>query len=256
MCTLVLLRRPGHPWPLILAANRDEMANRPWQPPARHWPDHPGVVAGRDQEAGGSWLGLNDRGMAAAVLNRVGSLGPAPGKRSRGELILRALDAPSVEAAVSVICDLDPRDYRSLNLVVADYTRAYWLRHEDAPADARAPSIKASRVGSGITMVTAHNLNDRSSPRIAGYLPRFAAAPAPDPEGGDWRAWEALLASRETADPEDPGSAMTIVTDHGFETTSSSLIALPAASGAPRRAIWRFAAGRPDRSAYRELNIE
>ena len=96
MCTVVILRRPWHRWPLILAANRDEMKHRPWRSPARHWPDHPNVVAGLDELAGGSWLGLNDDGVVAAVLNRVGSLGPTPGKRSRGELILRALDEPNV----------------------------------------------------------------------------------------------------------------------------------------------------------------
>ena len=77
MCTLVLLRRPGHPWPLLLAANRDEMVDRPWAPPGRHWPDRPEVVAGLDRTAGGSWLGLNDHGVVAAILNRRGSLGPA-----------------------------------------------------------------------------------------------------------------------------------------------------------------------------------
>ena len=41
MCTLVILRRPGHAWPLILGANRDEMKDRPWSPPGRHWPDRP-----------------------------------------------------------------------------------------------------------------------------------------------------------------------------------------------------------------------
>ena len=58
MCTIVLLRRPGHDWPLILGANRDEMATRPSKPPARHWPDRAEVVAGLDVEAGGSWLGI------------------------------------------------------------------------------------------------------------------------------------------------------------------------------------------------------
>ena len=77
---------------MILAANRDEMISRAWDPPARHWPDRPDVVAGRDRLCDGSWLGLNDHGMIAAVLNRVGSLGPAAGKRSRGELVLEALD--------------------------------------------------------------------------------------------------------------------------------------------------------------------
>ena len=88
MCTLVLLRRPDHRWPLLLAANRDELANRPWAPPGRHWADRPEVTAGLDRTAGGSWLGMNDHGLVAAILNRRGSLGPAADKRSRGELVL------------------------------------------------------------------------------------------------------------------------------------------------------------------------
>jgi len=88
MCTLVIHRRPKAAWPLILAANRDELDNRPWRTPARHWPDRPEVVAGQDVLAGGSWLGINDDGVIAAVLNRPGTLGPEAGKRSRGELVL------------------------------------------------------------------------------------------------------------------------------------------------------------------------
>ena len=84
MCTLVILRRPEHRWPVLIGANRDEMIDRPWDPPGRHWPDRPEVVAGLDRLAGGSWLGVNDWGVAAAILNRHGSLGPAPGQRSRG----------------------------------------------------------------------------------------------------------------------------------------------------------------------------
>src|SRR5919199_4867201 len=91
MCTLVILRRPEHRWPVLIGANRDEMIDRRWRAPDRHWADRPEVVGGLDVLAGGSWLGINDWGVAAAVLNRQGSLGPAPGRRSRGELVLEAL---------------------------------------------------------------------------------------------------------------------------------------------------------------------
>ncbi len=60
MCTLVILRRPGHDWPTLLAVNRDEMVDRPWDPPARHWPDRLRVIAGLDRHAGGTWLGVYD----------------------------------------------------------------------------------------------------------------------------------------------------------------------------------------------------
>jgi len=103
MCTLVILRRPDHRWPVLIGANRDEMIDRPWDPPGRHWPDRPEVVAGLDKLAGGSWLGINDWGVAAAVLNRHGSLGPAPGIRSRGELVLEALDHADAAAAAEAL---------------------------------------------------------------------------------------------------------------------------------------------------------
>ena len=90
MCTVVLALRPQSPWPVLLAANRDEMAHRPALPPGRHWDDRPDVVGGLDVEAGGSWLALKDSGVVAAVLNRRGTLGPEPGRRSRGELVLEA----------------------------------------------------------------------------------------------------------------------------------------------------------------------
>ena len=112
MCTAVILRRPGHDWPLVFAANRDEMAGRPWRPPGRHWPDRAEVTAGRDQLAGGTWLGLNDWGVIAGVLNRPGSLGPDPDLRSRGELPLDALDHADASAAAQALGDLDGRAWR------------------------------------------------------------------------------------------------------------------------------------------------
>jgi uncharacterized protein with NRDE domain len=78
-------------WPLLLAANRDEKLDRPSRPPGCHWIDQPDVLGGLDVLAGGTWLAINRAGVVAAVLNRLGSLGPAPGKRSRGVLPLLAL---------------------------------------------------------------------------------------------------------------------------------------------------------------------
>ena len=57
MCLIVFAWRPGHALPLIVAANRDEFYARPTQALAA-WEDAPGVHAGRDTEAGGTWLGI------------------------------------------------------------------------------------------------------------------------------------------------------------------------------------------------------
>ncbi|NVZ78761.1 NRDE family protein, partial [Pseudomonas gingeri] len=55
MCLIVFAWRPGHAQPLIVAANRDEFYARPSLPLAQ-WPETPQVHAGRDLEAGGTWL--------------------------------------------------------------------------------------------------------------------------------------------------------------------------------------------------------
>ena len=129
MCSVVIVYRPGHDWPLLLAANRDEMVDRPSAPPGRHWRDRPQVVAGLDKLAGGSWLGINGDGVVAGILNRVNSLGPLPGRRSRGELVLEALDHADAAAAAAALSALDPAAYRSFNMVVADDRLAFWLRN-------------------------------------------------------------------------------------------------------------------------------
>src|SRR6266481_2103510 len=146
MCTLVILRRPEHRWPVLIGANRDEMIDRPSQPPGRHWPDRPEVVAGLDSLAGGSWLGINDWGVAAAVLNRHGSLGPAPDRRSRGELVLEALDHADAVAAAEALSHLDPDAYRTFNLIIADERYGFWLRHAGVPSMAD-PGPRSRRVG-------------------------------------------------------------------------------------------------------------
>ena len=227
MCTVVILRRPGDPWPLLLAANRDERLDRAWDPPAPHWPERRGVVGGRDRTGGGTWMALRG-GLVAAVLNRPGSLGPAPGKRSRGELPLLALDSGSAAEAASRIAALDGGEWRPFNMVVADARQAVFLRGLGAGHPEAVP------LPEGVSMVTAHDPNDLSSPRTRRHLPRFRAAPPPDPGTDDWTAWEALLA------------------DDGFGTVCASLLALGTA-GARR---WRFSPSRPVPGGFEDIALE
>ena len=248
MCTLVILRRPGHDWPVLIAANRDEDAGRPWRPPARHWPDRPDVIAGMDELAGGTWLGLNDHGVVAGVLNRPDSLGPDPRLRSRGELVLEALDHADAVAAAGALSALDGRSWRSFNLVIADNRDAYWLRGFGAGGDG---GVALREIADGLSMVTAHDLNDETgSARTGLYLPLFRDAAAPDPASGDWTSWTELLAARESLPGAGPGEAMTVVTGTQFGTLSGSLIALAAAHVDGARAVFLFADGRPGEVPY------
>ena len=212
MCTVILLLRPGHAWPVLIAANRDEMLDRPWDSPGAYWPGQPDVVAGRDRLGGGTWMAVRG-GMVAAVLNRPGSLGPAPGKQSRGGLPLLAVQHGSAAAAASAVTALDGGGYRSFILVVAD--------------------------------VTSHDPNDPESPRAQAQLPRFAAAAVPDPAMGDWIAWQALLADRSG----QRGAALNVPPQEGFGTVCSSMLGVPAAGPA----VWLFAAGPPDQAAFEQV---
>ena len=261
MCTLVILRRPGHPWPLLLAANRDEMEGRPWLPPGRYWPDREDVVAGLDELAGGTWLGISDDGVVAAVLNRINTLGPAPGMRSRGELPLEALDFGDAQSAADALAHLNPAAYRPFNMIVADHARVFWVRAVHGSDERAANSasgnggIDITEVPPGLSMLTAYDLNDTSSPRMRRYLPLFAAARVPDPVAGDWTKWIALLADVRHEPAAGPGGGMRIVTNTGFGTVSSSLLALPA-EGLGKQPIWLFAAGPPGVAAYDPVRLE
>ncbi|MEQ8965639.1 MAG: NRDE family protein [Azospirillaceae bacterium] len=255
MCSVVILRRPDHSWPVVIAANRDEMADRPAAPPDRHWPDRPEIVAGLDRLSGGSWLGLNDAGVVAAVLNRAGTLGPADGKRSRGELVLEALEHADAVDAASALAELESRAWRPFNLLVADDRDAYWIAAPDADDPRPDRPVRVRPVPEGVSMLTAHDLNDRSSPRIARYLPKFEAAVPPDPDTGDWAAWEALLAETGAEPGAGPLGGLAVVTDTGYGTVSSSLIALPDTGLAERKPVWRFAAGRPGTAPFTPVTL-
>ncbi len=235
MCTVVLLLRPGHAWPVLIAANRDERLDRPWDPPGAYWPEQPGTVAGRDRLGGGTWMAMRG-GLLAAVLNRPGSLGPALGKLSRGGLPLLAVRHGSAFAAADALLALDAAEYRSFNMVVADHLSAHFIRglgHGRPEGWALPP---------GCHIVTAHDPDDPGSPRARAYLPRFAVASAPDPATGDWAAWQVLLADR--SGPR--AAALNVPPEEGFGTVCSSLVGLPDA-GTPE---WLFAAGPPDRAAF------
>ena len=257
MCTVVILRRPGHAWPLLLAANRDELRSRPSLPPARHWPDRPEVTAGLDLLADGSWLGVNDHGLVACVLNRTGTLGPQPSRRSRGELVLEALDHAEANAAAGALADLHPDAYRPFNLLVADPRDCYWLRHGGDG------EIRVHAVPPGLHMLTAAELDDTSQPRIERFLPAFRAAAEPEPaaDGGDWRGWVALLAQRAADDvaPALRHAAMNLdgilVDGQPYGTVASSLVAIPAYPGFDALPVLLHADGPPDRASFEWVAI-
>ena len=182
-------------------------------------------------------MGINRHGVVAAVLNRPGTLGPAAGKRSRGELPLIALDHPTAAAAAEAMTALDASAWRGFNMVLADGAGA-WFARGVGHGRPRAASLPP-----GVSMITAHDPNDLASPRTARHLLRFEAA---QPSGADdWQAWREILADRRG----DQAEQINVVPANGFGTVCSCFVVLPA-RGIP---IWLFADGAPDEAVFRPV---
>ena len=139
VCLVVLALRPGTPLPLLVAANRDEFHARPTAK-ACAWPDAPGVFAGRDLEAGGTWLGVTNEGRLAAVTN-YRDPGAPKGTRSRGELVtgfLRSpLDAPLFFEALAGCSS----DYGPFNLLAGDASSVHVFSSRTGRGERLAPGI-------------------------------------------------------------------------------------------------------------------
>jgi hypothetical protein len=159
VCLLALFFRVFDDAAVVLGANREEAYARGGEPPQLLRIGARTVVAGRDPVASGTWLGVNDRGLAVAVTNRPKSNTPSP-SRSRGLLALDLLaSATATAAAQQAATELGRAIYGGCNLLCVDADNAYvvhagdWLRVRPLPA--------------GLHVLTARDVNDDSDPRLA-----------------------------------------------------------------------------------------
>ncbi len=129
MCLIVFAWKLVPGCPLVLAANRDEFFVRPTQP-AGWWEDQPNVYAGRDLQAGGTWLGINRDGRFAALTNIRNGRAAKLDKRSRGQLVAEYLsdgaDPRSYLDHVRETAD----DYNGFNLICGDADTLYWISND------------------------------------------------------------------------------------------------------------------------------
>ncbi|WP_454866350.1 NRDE family protein [Pseudomonas umsongensis] len=139
MCLIVFAWRPGHAQPLIVAANRDEFYARPSLPLAQ-WPEAPQVHAGRDLEAGGTWLGLGANGRFAALTNIRDPHRP-PGRRSRGELVAGFLtkDVPIDDYLADVVARSP--EYGGFNLLIGNANELWHFNARESEAVMLPPGI-------------------------------------------------------------------------------------------------------------------
>jgi uncharacterized protein with NRDE domain len=123
MCTVIIVRNTYDSYPIIVAANRDELLDRPSAPP-KLWDGSPKLLAPVDKQRGGTWLGINEAGVFASVTNRRDVMS-VRGMESRGELVIMSLEARTADEALERISRLDPRRYNGFHYVVADIRNGY-----------------------------------------------------------------------------------------------------------------------------------
>jgi hypothetical protein len=129
VCTITLAWQTFEDAPVIVAANRDEVLDRPSDPPERReWEQT--VVAPKDAEAEGTWIGYNEHGVLVALTNRwTGE--EKRGDRSRGLLVRDALGYESAEEAIRCVeRDLDNQTYEGFNLLAVDRNSALLVEYD------------------------------------------------------------------------------------------------------------------------------
>lgn len=126
MCLIAFAIGASPRWPLVIASNRDEFLERPTLPLAR-WHTDLGheIISGRDMRAGGTWLGVTPGGRVAFLTN-VREASPQPAPFSRGQLVMRWLDAGNDVASFAEALEKDNGAYGGFNLVVGDMQRNNW----------------------------------------------------------------------------------------------------------------------------------
>jgi uncharacterized protein with NRDE domain len=234
MCTLIALHRCVPGAPLVVAANRDEFSDRPSAAPALRDSGHGLIVAPSDVRAGGTWLGLNPRGLFAAVTNRRCE-DPDPRRRSRGLLVLDALGAAGAREAAQRAEKLPSETYNPFNLFVADRDRAVVITYEKSP--------RRIDLGPGAHVIGNADPLAAPSAKVARLREQARAAAAGPPE----RLLDRLAAvcREHVGDGEPLGD--TCVHAGAYGTRSSTLLRLAEPA---HESVLRFADGPPCETAY------
>lgn len=188
MCTLIVFRDFSQRYPLVIAANRDEVPNRPTEKPAYLSQE---IFGPQDLVHGGSWIGVNSFGLMAALTNR--SLRPRKkGRRSRGLLVTKSLAYPTIEKAANRILKTSAGTYNGFHLLLSDGRQATLIWSE-------GDELFTEKLERGLFVFTgegsepAHNIRDQLIREFIGrgpevdnpdWLDQLLSFHGPGPEDG------------------------------------------------------------------------
>lgn len=193
MCLVVFAWKVHPDYRLILAANRDEFYQRPSQP-LQWWPDKPDLLAGRDLQAGGTWLAIGRNGRFATVTNYREHQRKKPGLLSRGELVTDFVDGSS--RAEHFAGSVEGQRYAGFSLLAADGDDLCYSSNRGDKPESLAPGVyglsnasldtpwtKVIRSRDGLqSLIRSGNVNETSLVRLLGDR---TAATVPDIEPGE-----------------------------------------------------------------------
>lgn len=235
MCLLALLYRVVEDAAVVVGANREELYARAGEPP-QLLEGALRAVGGRDPAAGGTWLGVNERGVLVAVTNRAKSQPPAQ-PRSRGLLARDLLACPSATVAVDLAArELGLDRCAGCNVLCADRDAAYvlhagdWLRIRPLPP--------------GVHVLTNHDVNDGSDRRLGHALWWLG-------QRGYGRAAECVAALKELCGQRGNGDPPICIRGLHKGTVSSSIVAL---RGPLEHGTYLHAQGPPDVTPYADYS--
>ncbi len=208
MCVLAWAWRAHPDYPLVVLANRDELYDRPTAP-LGWWAEVPTIAAGRDLEAGGTWLGVSRGGRFAALSNRGG---PKPARApSRGGLVAGFLKSDESAAVAAATIQARADRYAGFNLLLGDGHDLVYVSNRE-PERLLTPGIYGMANGGF----------DEVSPRgkrLVGYLSGWVRERGlPEPQ-----TWFTLLADTTRVQAGDPLSALFVRADV-YGTRASQLV--------------------------------
>ncbi len=171
MCTVIFWHQAVPGVSTLFAFNRDEFLARPTRGFHRYAPwGEVFVVGGRDLVSGGTWFAIGPA-VTAALTNHHGETPPGPGEKTRGDLVLMAATARSLDEARARLSREQGPAYGPFHLLVTDHHRALYVTNHAGP-------LRVDDVGPGRHVLANKGLNVTADPRTAEVKARLDAAPA------------------------------------------------------------------------------
>jgi uncharacterized protein with NRDE domain len=214
MC-LVLLAKNAHPiFKLVVAANRDELYDRP-SAPAGFWEDFPDLLAGRDLKEGGTWMGITRHGRLGMITNYRDRPSKKENAPSRGKLVSRFLQGRQTPPDYLEEVRSEGTLYNGFNLIVGDQNQLYLYSNRNGQIAALTPGFHG----------LSNHLLDTPWPKVTRGKERMAGLLAEGEKALDPDALLALLQDRHI--PPDDALPETGVGIESERLLSSIFIAGP-----------------------------